>query len=167
MTGGGLQKLSLQRKRDLKAIMIAKAKERLQEDAKRKQALKEKVLKERIMPMPNLNNLSDAEIKDFLREIHKGVDKADEGRYDMMIKVMKADREIDELNQRIDDFRGKFKRPPLRKVKMSADQMLKALLGNKHKVSMDLRGNLRNVKETKELGRRKSVWNVPPPDLDE
>jgi len=30
---------------------------------------------------------------------------------------------------------------------MSADQMLKALLGSKHKVSMDLRSNLKSVKK--------------------
>ena len=94
--------------------------------------------------------MNDSEIKDFLRQLNDQIAKSDEGRYDMMIKVMKADREIEELNQRIDDFRGKFKRPPLRKVKLSADQMLKALLGNKHKVTMDLRGNLRSTKDIKD-----------------
>merc|ERR1711879_994029 len=57
-------------------------------------------------------------------------------------KVLKNNKEIEELNQKIFELRGKFKRPPLRRVRMSADQMLKALLGNKHKVSMDLLLNL-------------------------
>jgi len=34
---------------------------------------------------------------------------------------------------------------------MSADQMLKALLGSKHKVSMDLRSNLKTVSKSKEV----------------
>jgi len=55
--------------------------------------------------------------------------------------------QIEDLNQKIFDLRGKFKRPPLRRVRMSADQMLRALLGSKHKVSMDLRSNLKAVKK--------------------
>jgi len=45
------------------------------------------------------------------------------------------------------DLIGKFKKPALKKVRMSADQMLGALLGSKHKVSMDLRANLKQVKK--------------------
>ena len=45
------------------------------------------------------------------------------------------------------DLRGKFKRPPLRRVRVSADAMLRALLGSKHNVSMDLRANLKSVKK--------------------
>uniref|UniRef100_A0A8C5LZ98 Troponin I1, slow skeletal type n=1 Tax=Leptobrachium leishanense TaxID=445787 RepID=A0A8C5LZ98_9ANUR len=38
-------------------------------------------------------------------------------------------------------------RPALRRVRVSADAMLRALLGSKHKVSMDLRANLKSVKK--------------------
>lgn len=47
----------------------------------------------------------------------------------------------------VQDLNGKFKKPALRKVRMSADAMLAALLGSKHKVSMDLRANLKQVKK--------------------
>lgn len=59
------------------------------------------------------------------------------------------------MNQKLFDLRGKFKRPPLRRVRMSADAMLKALLGSKHKVCMDLRANLKQVKkeDTEKVGR--------------
>lgn len=58
------------------------------------------------------------------------------------------------MNQKLFDLRGKFKRPPLRRVRMSADAMLKALLGSKHKVCMDLRANLKQVKkeDTEKVG---------------
>ena len=42
---------------------------------------------------------------------------------------------------------GKFKKPVLKKVRMSADAMLKALLGSKHTVNLDLRANLKQVKK--------------------
>uniref|UniRef100_A0A3Q3J0U6 Troponin I, fast skeletal muscle n=1 Tax=Monopterus albus TaxID=43700 RepID=A0A3Q3J0U6_MONAL len=47
----------------------------------------------------------------------------------------------------VQDLNGKFKKPALRKVRMSADAMLAALLGSKHKVSLDLRANLKQVKK--------------------
>lgn len=45
------------------------------------------------------------------------------------------------------DLRGKFKRPNLRRVRVSADAILRSLLGSKHKVSLDLRANLKSVKK--------------------
>jgi len=131
----------------LKSLLLQKAKEELQKEAERKAARKKEVLAERIQPLPDLNSMNDEELKQYLREIHAKIDKIDDSRFDMEAKVTKNNKEIDDLNQKIFELRGKFKRPPLRRVKMSADQMLKALLGNKHKVTMDLRGNLKTAKK--------------------
>ena len=62
--------------------------------------------------------------------------------------------QIKDLKLKVLDLRGKFKRPPLRRVRVSADAMLRALLGSKHKVSMDLRANLKSVKkeDTEKVG---------------
>lgn len=48
---------------------------------------------------------------------------------------------------KVQDLGGKFKKPALRKVRVSADEMMRALLGSKHKGSMDLRANLKSVKK--------------------
>lgn len=55
--------------------------------------------------------------------------------------------QIQDLNLKVFDLRGKFKRPNLRRVRVSADAILRSLLGSKHKVSMDLRANLKSVKK--------------------
>ncbi|KTG43738.1 hypothetical protein cypCar_00029635 [Cyprinus carpio] len=55
--------------------------------------------------------------------------------------------QIEDLKIKVVDLQGKFKKPALKKVRMSADAMLQALLGSKHKVSMDLRANLKQVKK--------------------
>lgn len=55
--------------------------------------------------------------------------------------------QIKDLNIKVLDLRGKFKRPSLRRVRVSADAILRSLLGSKHKVSMDLRANLKSVKK--------------------
>lgn len=54
---------------------------------------------------------------------------------------------IRELKLKVQDLGGKFKKPALRKVRVSADEMMRALLGSKHKGSMDLRANLKSVKK--------------------
>jgi alanyl-tRNA synthetase len=136
------EKMSPQRKKQLKTLLLNKAKEELQKEAERKAAQKKEVLAERIISLPDMSGFDDEALKQLCREIHARIDKTDDTRYDIEAKVLKNTKEIEELNQKIFELRGKFKRPPLRRVRMSADQMLKALLGTK-KTSMDLRGNLK------------------------
>lgn len=64
--------------------------------------------------------------------------------------------QIKDLNIKVLDLRGKFKRPNLRRVRVSADAILRSLLGSKHKVSLDLRANLKSVKkeDTEKVGLR-------------
>ncbi|KAL7977397.1 hypothetical protein Chor_009346, partial [Crotalus horridus] len=86
-------------------------------------------------------------VQKLCQQLHAQIDKIDEERYDMEARVNKSINEIQDLNQKIFDLRGKFKRPALRRVRLSADAMMQALLGSKHKVSMDLRANLKQVKK--------------------
>ncbi|XP_054939824.1 troponin I, slow skeletal muscle [Physeter macrocephalus] len=85
--------------------------------------------------------------RDLCRDLHAKVEVVDEERYDIEAKCLHNTREIKDLKLKVLDLRGKFKRPPLRRVRVSADAMLRALLGSKHKVSMDLRANLKSVKK--------------------
>ncbi|XP_074242025.1 troponin I, cardiac muscle isoform X3 [Saimiri boliviensis] len=58
-----------------------------------------------------------------------------------------AELQIADLTQKIFDLRGKFKRPTLRRVRISADAMMQALLGTRAKESLDLRAHLKQVKK--------------------
>lgn len=56
--------------------------------------------------------------------------------------------QINELNLKVQDLGGKFKKPTLRKVRVSADEMMRALFGSKNKgPDMDLRAQLKSVKK--------------------
>jgi len=146
----GAKKMSHQRKMTLKSLMLNKAKEDLEREAAQKAEEKKAVLSKRLKPLEGLENMTVQEAQDLCRELHIKIDKVMDEAYDLRGRVKKNDKEIDDLNQQIFDLRGKFKRPPLRRVRMSADQMLRALLGSKHKVSMDLRSNLKTVKKSGE-----------------
>lgn len=71
--------------------------------------------------------------------------------------------QIKDLNIKVLDLRGKFKRPNLRRVRVSADAILRSLLGSKHKVSLDLRANLKSVKkeDTEKVGEWSEDFCLP------
>ncbi|CAM4685747.1 unnamed protein product [Caretta caretta] len=139
-------KITASRKLLLKSLMLAKAKEAWEQDQVDKQAEKERYLAERITQL-RTSGLSFSQLQDLCRELHEKVEIVDEERYDIEAKCIHNTREIKNLKLKVLDLRGKFKRPPLRRVRVSADAMLRALLGSKHKVSMDLRANLKSVKK--------------------
>uniref|UniRef100_A0A3Q0SCD1 Troponin I type 1a (skeletal, slow) n=1 Tax=Amphilophus citrinellus TaxID=61819 RepID=A0A3Q0SCD1_AMPCI len=137
------------------SLMVAKAKEELEQEILDKEGEKQKYLAERAPPL-NMSGLSLGQLQDLCRELHAKIDVVDEERYDIEAKVMLNTREIKDLNIKVLDLRGKFKRPNLRRVRVSADAILRSLLGSKHKVSMDLRANLKSVK--KEDTEKDSDW---------
>lgn len=68
--------------------------------------------------------------------------------------------QITDLNIKITEFRGKMKRPALKRVKISADAMLGALLGSKVKESVDFKANLKTVKKEEEKVRFNISWSL-------
>ncbi|XP_004069414.1 troponin I, fast skeletal muscle [Oryzias latipes] len=139
------KKMSSSRKHQLKSLMLSIAKGILEEEDREREEEREKYMAECCPPLAMPRTLQ--ELQELCREIHHKIDVTDEERYDLEAKVNKANKEIDDLKIKVQDLMGKFKKPVLKKVRMSADAMLKALLGSKHTVNMDLRANLKQVKK--------------------
>uniref|UniRef100_A0A3Q3X569 Uncharacterized protein n=1 Tax=Mola mola TaxID=94237 RepID=A0A3Q3X569_MOLML len=139
-------KISASRKLMLKSLMVTKAKEELEQEMEEKEEQKAKYLEENCPPIQT-TGMSLAELQALCQELHVKIDVVDEERYDIEGKVLHNNREIKDLNIKVLDLRGKFKRPNLRRVRVSADAILRSLLGSKHKVSLDLRANLKSVKK--------------------
>ncbi|XFG08689.1 hypothetical protein AB1E19_012313 [Capra hircus] len=139
-------KITASRKLLLKSLMLARAKECWDQELEEREAEKKRYLAERV-PALQTRGLSLSALQDLCRDLHAKVEVVDEERYDIEAKCLHNTREIKDLKLKVLDLRGKFKRPPLRRVRVSADAMLRALLGSKHKVSMDLRANLKSVKK--------------------
>uniref|UniRef100_A0A8C0AC27 Troponin I, cardiac muscle n=1 Tax=Bos mutus grunniens TaxID=30521 RepID=A0A8C0AC27_BOSMU len=126
--------------------MLQIAKQELEREAEERRGEKGRALSTRCQPL-ELAGLGFAELQDLCRQLHARVDKVDEERYDVEAKVTKNITEIADLNQKIFDLRGKFKRPTLRRVRISADAMMQALLGARAKETLDLRAHLKQVKK--------------------
>ncbi|XP_026870984.2 troponin I, fast skeletal muscle-like isoform X2 [Electrophorus electricus] len=139
------KKLSSSRKHHLKSLMLSIAKGLLETETKEKEEERKRYMTDTCPPLSLPGGLQA--LQELCREFHHKIDVIDEERYDLESKVSKSSKEIEDLKIKVQDLKGKFKKPALRKVRMSADQMLQALLGSKHKVSLDLRANLKQVKK--------------------
>ncbi|KAG7468418.1 hypothetical protein MATL_G00142660 [Megalops atlanticus] len=139
------KKMSSSRKHHLKSLMLSIAKGLLDKETKEREEERVRYMAENCPPLSLHGSMQ--ELQELCRELHHKIDTVDEQRYDLESKVVKCDKEIEDLKIKVQDLKGKFKKPPLRKVRMSADAMLQALLGSKHKVNLDLRANLKQVKK--------------------
>ncbi|XP_054464269.1 troponin I, fast skeletal muscle-like isoform X2 [Anoplopoma fimbria] len=149
--------MSSSRRNQLKSLLLQIGEEMVEEEALEAEQLKLKHMEENC-PSVSIPGCMQ-ELQDFCRKIHKKIDLLDEERYDMEAKVSKSNKEIDDLKLKVQDLKGKFKKPALKKVRMSADAMLAALLGSKHKMSTDHRANLKQVKkEVKEEEKPAGDW---------
>jgi len=134
------------RRHHLKSLMLVIAANWLENERKEIEDAKAAYMNE-LCPDPDMSG-DQAALMDICRKIISAVDRSDEERYDIEVKVVKGDKEIEELKMKVVELAG-VKKPALKKVRMSADAMLQALLGGKHKVTMDLRSNLKTVKKEK------------------
>ncbi|XP_076589094.1 troponin I, fast skeletal muscle-like [Chaetodon auriga] len=138
------KRMTSSRRHHLKSVMLQIAANWLEQEAAEIAAAKEAYMAEKC-PSPDLN-ADQATLMEVCKKLHQALDKIDEDRYDSEAKVEKTDKEIAELKLKVVELAG-VKKPALKKVRMSADAMLQALLGGKHKVTMDLRANLKQVKK--------------------
>ncbi|XP_033997232.1 troponin I, skeletal, slow c [Trematomus bernacchii] len=155
-------KISASRRLSLKILLLTRASEQLEAEKEAREENKVQYLGENLPPL-QLSGLQLEEMQKICKQLHEKIDKVDEDRYDCEAKVIKNNRDIHELNLKVRDLGGKFKKPALRKVRVSADEMLKALFGSKTKGSMDLRANLKSVKkedikQEKELNNEVGDW---------
>uniref|UniRef100_A0A8C0A8N0 Troponin I, fast skeletal muscle n=1 Tax=Bos mutus grunniens TaxID=30521 RepID=A0A8C0A8N0_BOSMU len=73
------------------------------------EAEKQNYLSEHCPPLHLPGSMS--EVQELCRQLHAKIDAAEEEKYDMEIRVQKSTKELEDMNQKLFDLRGKFKRP--------------------------------------------------------
>ncbi|CAN9498943.1 unnamed protein product [Ophioblennius macclurei] len=129
----------------------------LHEEEEQKKKERDAALQERLPPL-DLSGLSLQDMMELCKELHHKIDVVDEERYDIGQKVSKNDQEIENMNLKITEIQSKFKKPNLKRVKISAEAMLNVLLGSKHKESVDFKANLKTVKKEEEKKEEVTDW---------
>ncbi|XP_028815109.1 troponin I, slow skeletal muscle-like [Denticeps clupeoides] len=150
-------KISASRRLLLKTKLLKKAGSMLAAEKEEKKQERESTLSERVPPL-KLSGLSVQDLQTLCKDLHQKIDVVDEDRYDIESKVVKNEKEIENLTMKITELKGKMKRPNLKRVKISADAMLGALLGAKVKESVDFKANLKTVKKEEEKKEEVTDW---------
>nr|XP_032662365.1 LOW QUALITY PROTEIN: troponin I, cardiac muscle [Chelonoidis abingdonii] len=91
-------KITASRKLQLKTLMLQIAKQELEQEEAERGREKQRYLAEHCTPLA-LASLPLAELQELCRELHARVDRVDEERYDMQVRVSKNINEIEDLNQ--------------------------------------------------------------------
>ncbi|XP_057693584.1 troponin I, fast skeletal muscle-like [Corythoichthys intestinalis] len=139
-----VKKMSSSRRHHLKSLILQIAAKWLEQEASNIASTKAAHISESC-PAPDLRG-DQASLVEICKKMAHMIDNIDEERYDFEAKVIKTDKEIQDLKMKVIELAG-VKKPALKKVRMSADAMLQALLGGRHKVTLDLRSNLKQVKK--------------------
>ncbi|XP_019934647.2 troponin I, slow skeletal muscle-like [Paralichthys olivaceus] len=129
----------------------------LEKEKEEKKLEKEGALSKRV-PSLQLSDLSLQDLQAVCKDLHHKIDVVDDERYDIEAKVVKNNKELENLALKIFELKGKMKRPALKRVKISADAMLGALLGSKVKESVDFKANLKTVKKEEEKKEEVTDW---------
>ncbi|KAM9352439.1 troponin I, slow skeletal muscle [Symphorus nematophorus] len=117
---------------------------------------KERAVNECYPPL-KLSGLSVQELQELCKDLHRKIDVSDEARYDMEVKVAKNDMEIQSLNQKIIELKG-VKRPNLKRVKKTTDDMLGACAESNKLMKADFKANLKTVKKEEEKREEVTDW---------
>ncbi|CBY23636.1 unnamed protein product [Oikopleura dioica] len=136
------QRISPLRMQQLKCSLIKWALSEVKKQEGEAAANREAALAERVPAFPDIDSLDEEALKQLCRDLHGMCDKCDDSKYDLETKQNKQATEIVELKKRIQDVKAKFKKPALKRVKVTVAQMMKTLLGNKGK-QVDMRSQLK------------------------
>merc|ERR1711934_194891 len=142
----GLGGLSAEKKKMLKKLIMQKAAEDLRNEAAARAAEKEKYINDRVAPLKT-EGLDDAALSQLVKDLHAKVCSLEEEVYDWEIKIRKQDFEINELTLKVNDTKGKFIKPVLRKVNKTENKFKK--IAAMKQSDTDFRGNLKSTGQNK------------------
>jgi hypothetical protein len=139
--------LTPDRKKKLRKLLMAKAAEDLKQQQLMKEQERQRILQERIIPCPNVDTISDkGQLESLIKQFHDRIIAIETEKYDLDLNVRSKDFEINELTIAVNDLRGKFVKPTLKKVSKYDNKFKKLQAANEEK-KMDFRSNLKNVKK--------------------
>ncbi|KRX88667.1 Troponin I 3 [Trichinella pseudospiralis] len=148
--------LTPERKKKLRQLLMKKAAEDLKQQQLLKEQERQRILQERIIPLPDVDSINNqSELEKIASQFVKRIAELEELKYDLEYSVRQKDFEINELTIQVNDLRGKFVKPTLKKVSKYDNKFKKFAAKKEEKV--DFRANLKIVKKdvTEELKKEK------------
>jgi len=133
-----------ERKKKLRLLLRKKAAEELKKEQEKKAAERRRIIEERCGKPKNVDDANEAQMKALVEAYYKRTTELEEAKYDLEIIVHRKDLEINELNVLVNDLRGKFVKPTLKKVSKYENKFAKL---QKKAAEFNFRNQLKQVKK--------------------
>merc|ERR1712079_876813 len=136
--------MTLERKKKLRLLLRKNAAEQLKKEQEIKAAERRKVIGERCGRPRDIENASEETLRAICKEYHRRAVELEGIKYDLEHEVVIKDYEINELNIAVNDLRGKFIKPTLKKVSKYENKFAKL---QKKAAEFSFRNQLKTVKK--------------------
>ncbi|VVC91741.1 unnamed protein product [Leptidea sinapis] len=127
-----------------KAKKAKKAAEELKKEQERKAAERRRIIEERCGRPKNVEDANEEVLKRIIKEYYDRVYVCEGQKWDLEHEVRKRDFEIADLNSQVNDLRGKFVKPTLKKVSKYENKFAKL---QKKAAEFNFRNQLKVVKK--------------------
>jgi len=117
--------LTPEKKRKLRLLIMKMATENLKGEQQRRLEARKNYIEQRLKPLDDLNSMSEAQLKSLCQDLQKQLETHESNRYDLEFKIRKQDYDINELTIKINDIKGKFVKPSLKKVSKTEQKLSK------------------------------------------
>merc|ERR1711988_852566 len=133
-----------ERKKKLRLLLRKKAAEELKKEQERKAAERRKVIDERCGLPKDLENASEDSLISICKKYYEKICAIESDKYDTEKEVEFKDYQINELNIAVNDLRGKYIKPTLKKVSKYENKFAKL---QKKAAEFNFRNQLKTVKK--------------------
>ncbi|XP_046672249.1 troponin I isoform X2 [Homalodisca vitripennis] len=133
-----------ERKKKLRLLLRKKAAEELKKEQERKAAERRRIIEERCGRPKNLDDANEDFLKEVIQEYYDRMYICEGQKWDLEYEVRKRDYEIADLNSQVNDLRGKFVKPTLKKVSKYENKFAKL---QKKAAEFNFRNQLKVVKK--------------------
>jgi len=154
-----------ERKKKLRLLLRKKAAEELKKEQERKAAERRRIIDERCGQAKTLDGANEDALRDICKEYHERLFLCESQKWDLEYEVRRRDYEINELNIQVNDLRGKFIKPTLKKVSKYENKFAKL---QKKAAEFNFRNQLKTVKKKEfeledDKGAPKPEWAAAGP----
>merc|ERR1711860_150883 len=133
-----------ERKKKLRLLLRKKAAEELKKEQERKSAERRKVIDQRCGKPSSTDGMSESELRALCQTYQERICAIESDKYDTEKRVEFKDYEITELNIAVNDLRGKYIKPTLKKVSKYENKFAKL---QKEAAKFNFQNQLKTVKK--------------------
>ena len=133
-----------ERKKKLRLLLRKKAAEELKKEQERKAAERRRIIEERCGKPKIVDDANEDSLRSICNNYYQKICDLESVKYDVEYFVKRKDMEIADLNSQVNDLRGKFVKPALKKVSKYENKFAKL---QKKAAEFNFRNQLKVVKK--------------------